>query len=74
VANPSRKAIILLAINGGIGNSDIGNLLFSDIDLVSGWIDCPRPKTGLPRRIPLWNETVSALKYWPAPQKLIHVL
>lgn len=56
------KAMVLLALNGGLGNSDIGNLPLSAIDLKRGWIDYPRPKTGIERRFPLWPETAKALK------------
>ena len=56
------KAMILLALNGGLGNSDIGNLPLSAIDLERGWIDYPRPKTGIERRFPLWADTAKALK------------
>jgi integrase len=56
------KAMILLALNGGLGNSDIGNLPLSAIDLKRGWIDYPRPKTGIERRFPLWADTAKALK------------
>jgi integrase len=56
------KAMILLALNGGLGNSDIGNLPLSAIDLARGWIDYPRPKTGIERRFPLWSETTKALR------------
>ena len=31
-------------------------------DLDNGIIDFPRPKTGIPRRCPLWPETVEALR------------
>src|SRR5262249_51199992 len=31
-------------------------------DLDAGWLDYPRPKTGVPRRIPLWPETVAAVR------------
>jgi integrase len=34
----------------------------SALDLNGGWIDYPRPKTGIPRRCPLWPETITALK------------
>lgn len=56
------KAMILLAINGGLGNTDLGMLPEAAIDLEGGWLDYPRAKTAMPRRIPLWPETVKALK------------
>lgn len=56
------KAMILLALNCGMGNSDCGQLRFHNVDLIRGWIDYPRPKTGVERRCPLWKETVAALK------------
>jgi integrase len=56
------RAMFLLAINAGMGNSDCGNLPLSAVDLEAGWIDYPRPKTGMPRRCPLWAETVAALR------------
>jgi integrase len=61
-AGPQLKAMILLGINCGFGNADCGNLPLSALDLDGGWIDFPRPKTGIPRRCPLWPETVAALK------------
>jgi integrase len=56
------KAMILLGINCGFGNSDCGNLPLSAVNLDTGWLDYPRPKTGMPRRCPLWPETVQALR------------
>ena len=56
------KAMILLGINCGFGNADCGNLPLSALDLEQGWINYPRPKTGIDRRCPLWPETVAALK------------
>jgi integrase len=56
------KAMILLGINCGFGNSDCGNLPRSAVDLDGGFIEYPRPKTGIPRRCPLWPETVAAIK------------
>jgi len=56
------KAMILLGINCGFGNSDCGNLPLTALDLAGGWLDYPRPKTGISRRCPLWPETVAALK------------
>ena len=56
------KAMILLGINCGLGNSDIANLPIKAVDLKRGWLDFPRPKTGTPRRCPLWAETVAAIR------------
>jgi integrase len=55
-------AMILLGINCGLGNSDCGNLPLTALDLDNGWMDFPRPKTGMPRRCSLWPETVKALR------------
>jgi integrase len=56
------KSMIYLGINGGLGNSDLANLPRSALDLDGGWLDYSRPKTGIERRIPLWPETVAALR------------
>jgi integrase len=61
-AGTSMKAMILLGINCGFGNADAGNLPLSAVDLETGWIDYPRPKTGIARRCPLWPETIEAIK------------
>jgi len=62
VAGPNMKAMLLLAINGGLGNADVAGLAFSNVNLKTGWLTYPRPKTGIERRIPLWPETVEAIK------------
>ena len=71
-ATPPLRTMILLALNGGLGNSDVGKLPLSALDLKRGWLNFPRPKTGIDRRIPLWPETVASLKDWlkqcPAPK------
>src|SRR5262249_52355169 len=56
------KAMILLGVNCGLGNSDCGQLPQSALDLERGWLNYPRPKTGIDRRCPLWPETVEALR------------
>ncbi len=55
------QAMILLGINCGFGNTDIGSLPESALDLEKGWVTFPRPKTEIPRRVPLWPETVTAI-------------
>jgi integrase len=61
-ANPQLRAAVLLGINAGLGNTDISELQFANVDLATGWLDFPRSKTGLPRRAPLWIQTVTAVK------------
>ena len=61
LARPAVKAMILLAINVGLGNEDCGRLEFRHVDLDTGWLDFPRPKSGVKRRAKLWPETVKAI-------------
>jgi integrase len=67
------KAMILLGVNCGFGPTDCSRLPQSALDLKGGWIDYPRPKTGQRRLVPLWPETVAALRESiatrPAPKK-----
>jgi integrase len=60
------KAMFLLAINFGFGNNDIGQLPKGALDLAGGWLNYPRPKTGIMRRVPLWPETIAVLTDWLA--------
>ncbi len=61
-AGPSLKAMTLLAVNVGLGNSDCGKLPLSALNLQDGWLDYARPKTGVARRAALWPETMEAIK------------
>lgn len=56
------RAMIFMAINGGFGNHDLANLPKSALDLKNGWVDFARLKTGVDRRVPLWPETIEALR------------
>jgi integrase len=56
------KAMVLLGVNCGYGPSDVARLPLKALDLTGGWADFPRPKTGVPRRCPLWPETVAAVQ------------
>lgn len=53
------RAMILLAANCGLGNTDCAELRWSHIE--DGWLNFPRPKTETDRRCPLWPETQQAL-------------
>ncbi|MBL8828902.1 MAG: hypothetical protein JNM18_18120 [Planctomycetaceae bacterium] len=55
-------AMILLGLNCAFGNADIAKLPRTAVDLTKGMIVFPRPKTGVPRKIPLWPETIKALR------------
>ena len=62
LASVQLRAMILLAMNCGLGNSDLANLPFSAIDFKRGWLNFPRSKTGIGRRCPLWPKTIRAIK------------
>jgi integrase len=70
------KAMILLGINCGFGNTDVATLPMQALDLQDGWVDYPRPKTGVPRLVPLWPETIQAIRdslaIRPAPKNESH--
>ncbi len=60
-ADQPLKAMILLGINCGFGNHDCGTLPKKAADLKAGWVNFPRPKTAIPRRCPLWPETIASI-------------
>ena len=72
VADVNLKAMILLGINCGFGNTDCANLTVDKLDLNNGWSIAPRTKTGIKRRCPLWPETIDALKEAIQSQKVAH--
>lgn len=47
---------ILFGLNGALGSEDLVHLPAIE----DGWLNYPRPKTGIERRIPLWPETIAA--------------
>lgn len=72
-AGTHMRAMILLAINCGFGPADCATLPLTGVNLDTGWLDYPRPKTEIDRHCPLWPETVTALqlsllrRYQPGP-------
>ena len=62
VDDPQLKAMILLGMNAGFGNTDCSDFPRSAIEFDTGWIEFPRPKTEVNRRVPMWPETTEALK------------
>jgi integrase len=65
-ATPCMRAMVLLGINAGLGNADVATLPLSAVNLETGWVDFPRPKTGVDRKFPLWPETIQAIRDWLA--------
>lgn len=67
------RAMIMLALNAGLGNTDLGKLQLAHVDLDTQFVSSPRPKTGAPRRAALWPETVAAIQasieHRPEPDK-----
>jgi len=62
ISIPITRAMVLLGLQGGLGNTDVAELPLKAVNLKTGWLDYPRAKTATQRRIPLWPETIEALK------------
>jgi integrase len=56
------KTMIVLAINAGLGRTDLGRLTWGNLDLEAGLLRLARSKTQIPRTIPLWPEVVAMLR------------
>jgi integrase len=56
------KAMVLLGVNVGYGNTDCSTLPLAYVDLDAGFISYPRPKTAVERRAALWAETCAVLR------------
>lgn len=69
IASPAMRGMILLGLNAGFGNNDCATLPIGAIDWENGWLEFPRPKTGIPRRVPLWPETLKALRFVRSQRK-----
>lgn len=71
-AGPQLRAMTLLGLNAGLGNTDVALLPIKAIDFKRKWLRYPRPKTAIVREVPLWDRTVkalhAALKARPAPK------
>lgn len=71
MADVKMRAMIWLGLNCGFGCTDCAELKWADLDLVNGRVKLPRRKTGISRDLPLWPETVEALKEVPKTGKLV---
>lgn len=72
------KAMILLGLNGGFGNTDCAELPLSIAlpAMEDGWMDYARGKTGVDRLFWLWPETRTAMQEYyrsrPEPRQRSH--
>jgi hypothetical protein len=64
---PERQSLDVAGHQWALGNTDCALLPISAIDLENGWLNYPRQKTAIMRRIPLWPETIEAIR-----QVLLH--
>lgn len=61
-ANAQMKVMIWLGLNCGFGCTDCAELLWKHLHFEEARVHFPRGKTGIDRNIPLWPETIVALK------------
>jgi integrase len=60
--SPTLHAMILLGINAGFGNTDVGSLMPKHMDFDAAIVSLPRSKTGVERSCPLWPQTIAAIE------------
>lgn len=70
-ADVKMRAMIWLGLNCGFGCTDCSELKWADLDLVNDRVKLPRKKTGILRDLPLWPETIDALKIIPKTGALV---
>ena len=68
-ATPNMKAMIWLGLNCGFGCTDCGELLWEHLDLKKARVNFSRTKTHVGRNLPLWRETISAIRPLPRINK-----
>jgi len=71
VADTNMKAMIWLGLNCGFGCTDCSELQWKHLDLTANRVIYSRGKTGVPRDLPLWPETIEAIKAVPKKGKLV---
>jgi integrase len=70
-ADVKMRAMIWLGLNCGFGCTDCAQLKWKNLDFEANRVILARKKTGIPRNLPLWSETVQALKKVPKSGKLV---
>jgi integrase len=61
-ADVNMRAMIWLGLNCGFGCTDCAQLKWKDLDFKNSRVRLARNKTGVPRNLPLWPETIKVLK------------
>jgi integrase len=61
-ADVNFRAMLMLGLNGALGNSDLSEMTLDTFRKEPGWLNYPRHKTAMRRRIPLWPETTAAVE------------
>ncbi len=59
-AKPQMRCFMLMALNGGLGPADLGQI--EGRHIVNGMVKFPRPKTQVEREFPLWPETLKGIE------------
>ena len=57
--------MIWLGLNCAFGCTDCAELSWENIDFKDKRVSFPRPKSGIERNLPLWEQTISALEEVP---------
>ena len=70
-ASIQMRAMIWLGLNCGFGCTDCAELKWEDLNLKNKRVRLPRKKTGIRRNLPLWPETVRAIKKVPKSGELV---
>ena len=70
-ANAKMRAMIWLGLNCGFGCTDCAQLKWTDLDFEHNRVKLARNKTGVPRNLPLWPETIRALEAVPRSGPLV---
>lgn len=70
-AKPQMWAMILLAVNAGMGPKDIAAIPWDAIDESTGRVSFPRVKNNIPRAFYLWPETLKAMQAIRGESRLV---
>lgn len=71
LADAKMRAMIWLGLNCGFGCTDCARLKWKHLDFEGGRVQLARNKTGVPRNLPLWPETMDALRKVPRSGQLV---